>query len=108
MATQLMNYNFELGKYAFQTRDYELATQIFSKIIMEEDAEQAEYWSWLAESLFYQAQFDSALRCWHEASKYNPKDKQIWIRISALYALMEENELAIHYYLMSEELPIHE
>ena len=106
MATEISNYNFEMGKIAFKNRDYSTATQIFSNIIIEENNTEAEFWSWLAESLFYQGQFDSALRCWHEAAKANPRCKKIWIRISALYALMEEDALAFHYYKIAEDLPI--
>ncbi len=106
MASIITENSLELGKLALENRDFNTATEIFSKAIIEENRTNAEYWCWLAEALFYQAQFDSALKCWHEAATLDPANKMTWIRISAVYALLEEDDLAIYYYKIAEELPL--
>ncbi|MHA1213235.1 MAG: tetratricopeptide repeat protein, partial [Candidatus Heimdallarchaeota archaeon] len=80
MASEV-NYSIELGKRALENRDFITATQIFSNAIIEENNSKPDYWCCLAESLFYQAQFESALQCWHEAASVDPNNKEIWIRI---------------------------
>lgn len=96
----------EEGKRALELRDLANATGNFSKAILEEDYREPEYWCLLAESLFYQARFEDALVCWKEAAKMDPFNRLVWVRISALYALMDENELAKHYYQISEKFPL--
>jgi len=94
------------GKLALETKDYQTAIEIFSNAIIEKNSNNPEYWSLLAEALFYQNQLESSLKCWHEAASKNPNNKLIWIRISALYALLNQDDLANFYYLKSEELAI--
>ncbi len=94
------------GIIALEQRDLAIATENFSKALIEENSSEPEYWCLLAESLFYQAQFESSLICWKEAATISPLNKKIWVRISALYALMEQDDLAIHYYELSEGLLI--
>ena len=60
----------------------------------------------LAESLFYQSRFEDSLECWKEVVARDPKNKIAWIRISAPYALLQEDDLAIYYYKIAETLPI--
>jgi tetratricopeptide (TPR) repeat protein len=106
MACIITENSLELGKLALECRDYITATEIFSKAIIEDKKTNPEYWCWLAEALFYQAQFDSALKCWHEAATLDPTNKMTWIRISAVYALLEQDELAVYYYKIAEQLPM--
>ena len=106
MACEIAQNYIQNGKLALELRDLESATENFSKALMEDDYNEPEYWCLLAESLFYQAQFESSLACWKEAAMLNPVSKKIWVRISALYALMEQDDLAIQYYELSEGLPI--
>ncbi|NHJ85238.1 MAG: hypothetical protein FK734_07235 [Asgard group archaeon] len=108
MACALEENSIEKGKFALENRDFVTATEIFSNAIIETNSKNSDYWCCLAEALFYQAQFDSSLQCWHEAAAKDPKNKLIWVRISALYALFGEDELAIHYYKIAEDLPIEE
>ncbi len=108
MACEVNQNSIEMGMLALENRDYITATQIFSNAIIENNNSNPDYWCCLAESLFYQSQFESALQCWHEAAAKNPHSKEIWIRISALYALLEQDDLAIYYYKLSEDLPIDE
>jgi len=108
MASEVSAIIIEEGKRALECRDFSTATQIFSKAILEGKVDEPDYWCNLAESLFYQAQFESALQCWHEAAVRAPTNKKIWIRISALYALMGDDDLAIYYYKLAERLPIQE
>ncbi|TET32621.1 MAG: hypothetical protein E3J70_00865 [Candidatus Heimdallarchaeota archaeon] len=106
MACEIIGNMIELGRIALENRDFATATEIFSNAIIEENSIDPNYWSCLAESLFYQAQFESSLRCWHEAASKDPTNKIIWIRISALYALLDQEDLAIHYYQIAEGLPV--
>lgn len=106
MACEIVGNMIELGRIALENQDFATATEIFSNAIIEENSIDPNYWSCLAESLFYQAQFESSLQCWHEAASKDPTNKIIWIRISALYALMDQEDLAIHYYQIAEGLPI--
>jgi tetratricopeptide (TPR) repeat protein len=101
----VINKNSMVGKLALEIHDFTTATEIFSKMIIEEQDLTAESWYSLAEALFYQGQLESALKCWHEAAVLNPKDKMIWIRISAVYALLDQADLSIHYYKIADELP---
>ena len=106
MVCDLKESLIEKGKFALENRDFITATEIFSNAIIEENSSDPTYWCWLAESLFYQAQFESSLKCWHEAAAKDPTNKIAWIRISALYALLEEDDLAIYYYNIADSLPI--
>jgi len=108
MACAITENYIQNGILALELRDLEAATENFSKALIEENSNEPEYWCLLAESLFYQAQFESSLVCWKEAATINPLNKKIWVRISALYALMEQDDLAIHYYELSEGLSIEE
>ena len=105
MACEIIR-NIDLGKIALENRDFATATEIFSNAIIEENSIDPNYWCCLAESLFYQAQFESSLRSWPAAASKEPANKIIWIRISALYALMDQNDLAIHYYQIAEGLSV--
>ncbi|MFW9921659.1 MAG: tetratricopeptide repeat protein [Candidatus Thorarchaeota archaeon] len=98
----------EEGKYALENKQIEVATENFSRAIIEENYNDPEYWYLLAESLFYQAKFDDSLECWKEAARLDPTNKNTWVKISALYALMEQDDLAIHYFEISEKLSIDE
>ncbi|MCF2144427.1 MAG: tetratricopeptide repeat protein [Candidatus Heimdallarchaeota archaeon] len=108
MASEVSEIAIEEGKRALQYRDFSTATQIFSNALIEGKIDEPEYWCNLAEALFYQAQFESALKCWHEAATRDPTNKKIWVRISALYALMGDDDLAIYYYKLAEQLPVPE
>ncbi|NHJ47129.1 MAG: tetratricopeptide repeat protein [Asgard group archaeon] len=105
MASIISENSLEYGKLALEIKDFSTATKIFSNIIIEDNIKTSESWCSLAESLFYQAQFESALKCWHEAAALDPTNKMIWIKISAVYALMSQDELSIHYYKIAEDLP---
>lgn len=105
MAIEMSENLYEMGKIALDLRDLDLALENISRAIIEENTEDPEYWSLLAETLFYQAQFDESLDCWKVAASLNPFNKIAWIRISALYALMEQDERAEYYYKIAEQMP---
>ncbi|HUU76840.1 MAG TPA: tetratricopeptide repeat protein [candidate division Zixibacteria bacterium] len=106
MACDISGSFLERGKLALELLEIDEATENFSRAIIEENFNNPEYWSLLAESLFYQSKFDDSLECWKEVVSKDPLNKIAWIRISALYALQQDDELAIYYYKIAEDLPI--
>lgn len=94
------------GKYALEIKDLAEATGNFSRAIIEGNYTEPEYWYLLAESLFYQARFEDSLECFKEVARRDPFNKDAWVKISAIYALMQEDDLAIYYYELSEKIPI--
>ena len=106
MACDISGNYLEQGKIALELKEIELATENFSKAIIEENCDDPENWCLLAESLFYQSRFEDSLECWKEVVARDPQNKIAWIRISALYALLQEDDLAIYYYKIAETLPI--
>jgi tetratricopeptide (TPR) repeat protein len=97
---------FEEGREALENCDYLKATAFFSRALAEDNYNDSEYWCALAESYFYQAEFEQSLYCWKVAATKNPLSRKVWIKISALYALLQQEELASYYYRLSEAFPI--
>ena len=96
----------EEGKSVLEILDINSIKSNYPNASREEMQNESEYWCLHAESLFYQGKFEESLVCWKEAVKINPINKKAWVKISAVYALLEQDDLATHFYKISENLPI--
>ncbi|MBD3191916.1 MAG: tetratricopeptide repeat protein [Candidatus Heimdallarchaeota archaeon] len=106
MVCEVVKNRLERGKLALEKWNLEEALEQFSKGLLEEHYQDSDYWSKLAETLYYQKRYEESLKCWLVAASQNPQSKKIWVKISALFALLGQKQKAIRYYLLSEELPI--
>lgn len=106
MVCEIVKNRLERGKLALEKWDLEEALEQFSKGILEEHYQDPNYWSKLAETLYYQKKYEKSLKCWLIAAAQKPQSKKIWVKVSALFALLGEEEKAIRYYLLSEGLPV--